>query len=407
MADLASTVLLKEVMKKHFMELDEASKDLKKPIAWCTSVGPAELLRALGFLVYFPENHGALLGATRSANLYIPLANQEGYSQDICSYLTSDIGAFIKGETPLSRSYPQISSVPRPSVLVFNTNQCRDVRDWFSWYARRIGVPCIGIETFRNLGEIKAWHVRAIAEQLRSLIPTLSEISKIPFDIDRLREVLSLSKRCSDLWKSILEQSRHKPSPITFFDACIHMGPAVVARGTNDAIEYYEHLLTEVQNRVQSKVGAIDNEKVRIYWEGMPVWGKLRSLSNLFSQNNASVVASTYCNSWIFDAFDPKEPFESMALAYLEIFIVRSEDIKERYIERMVRSYNIDGIVFHDAKTCPNNSNNRYGMHERISKRLGLPFMVFQGDLCDLRLYNEEQTNTQIEAFLESLCSSK
>ena len=74
-----------------------------KKTAWCTSVGPAELLHALGFNVYFPENHGAMLGASRMAADLIPHANARGYSPDICSYLTSDIGSYIKGESPIQK----------------------------------------------------------------------------------------------------------------------------------------------------------------------------------------------------------------------------------------------------------------------------------------------------------------
>ena len=58
---LKNTPKLKSVMQQYYAELDEASRSQSKPIAWCTSQGPVELLRAMGFLVYFPENHGALL----------------------------------------------------------------------------------------------------------------------------------------------------------------------------------------------------------------------------------------------------------------------------------------------------------------------------------------------------------
>ena len=58
---------LKELMAGYFHELGDASTHGGRKIAWCTSVGPAELLRAMGFLVYFPENHGALLGTSRLA----------------------------------------------------------------------------------------------------------------------------------------------------------------------------------------------------------------------------------------------------------------------------------------------------------------------------------------------------
>lgn len=78
--------MMKKLMADHFYELDKAMKDKNPKIAWCTSVGPAEILRALGFLVYFPENHGAILGATRMATDLIPIANAIGYSPDICSY---------------------------------------------------------------------------------------------------------------------------------------------------------------------------------------------------------------------------------------------------------------------------------------------------------------------------------
>jgi benzoyl-CoA reductase/2-hydroxyglutaryl-CoA dehydratase subunit BcrC/BadD/HgdB len=181
------------------------------------------------------------------------------------------------------------------------------------------------------------------------------------------------------------------------------MGPAVVARGTQEGVSYYELLLPELKERVAQGVAAVEGEKHRLYWEGMPIWGKLRSLSEQLLSLRTCVVASTYCNSWIFDQLDPEAPFESMALAYTELFIVRDEAYKEGYIEACFNLYQFDGILFHDAKTCPNNSNNRYGMPERMNKKLGIPVLTINGDLNDLRCYSEEQARTNIEAFIEQL----
>jgi benzoyl-CoA reductase/2-hydroxyglutaryl-CoA dehydratase subunit BcrC/BadD/HgdB len=93
----------------------------------------------------------------------------------------------------------------------------------------------------------------------------------------------------------------------------------------------------------------------------------------------------------------------SMARAYTEIFIVRDENYKEKYIEKMVREYKLDGLLFHDAKTCAANSNNRYGMPERLEKKLNIPALTINGDLNDMRCYSEEQAKTNIEAFIEQL----
>ncbi|MFC1587307.1 2-hydroxyacyl-CoA dehydratase subunit D [Planctomycetota bacterium] len=400
---IAAAGTMKKIMAGHFYDLDKAAKDDGRNVAWCTSVGPAELLHAMGFDVYFPENHGAMLGATRMATDLIPAANAIGYSPEICSYLTSDVGSYLKLETPLQKAFEGIDGVPRADILVYNTNQCRDVKDWFEFYGRQWQVPVIGIETYRNVGEVSDAHIAGIVGQLKALIPMLEKVSGNKFDIDRLREVVTLSRRCSDLWEEVLKTAGTVPSPLGFFDGTIHMGPAVVLRGLPVANEYYQELLAELKQRISDGVAAVDGERFRLYWEGMPVWGKLRDMSAFFMDLRTSVVASTYCNSWIFSAFDPDNPFESMARAYTELFIVRDDTFKADYISRMLDMYKCDGIIYHDSKTCPNNSNCRYGMPQRLQEKTGKPFVVIHGDLNDLRCYSEEQTRTQLEAFIEQL----
>ena len=391
------------IMAEYFYELNDASKTRRKKIAWCTSVGPAEILRSMGFLVHFPENHGAMLGATRMATDMIPEANAIGYSPDICSYLTADVGAYIKGVTPLSKAYKGIEEVPKPDVLVYNTNQCRDVQDWLAWYAREFKVPLLGIHTHRGVGDIGESHVRSIADQMEALIPRLEEISGNKFSMDELKRVLGLSRQCSEIWKNVLDTASHKPSPITFFDGTIHMAPAVVLRGTQTAVDYYKLLLEELEERIANNVAAVEGERFRIYWEGMPVWGRLSTHSKMFAALDTCVLASTYCNSWIFSAFNADDPFMSMARAYTELFIVRSDESKEKYIKGMLNFFKVDGIIYHDAKTCPNNSNCRYGMPQRMTEITGIPNLIINGDLNDLRLLSDEQTQTNVEAFIEQL----
>ena len=393
---------LKAVMAQHFYELDEAVKTKSKKIAWCTSVGPAELALAADFLVYYPENHAAILGSNRTAMDYIPIANAQGYSPDICSYLTSDIGAHLKGETPLTQAFG-MQSVPKPDILLYNTNQCRDVYDWMSYYAREFKVPIYGINAPRNQFQIRDDVVKACAAQLKEIVPALEEISGRPFDIDKFREVLATSLECTHLWEAVLDTTTNIPSPATFFDHCIHMGPAVVMRGRKEANDYYRILLKEMQERVDNGVNAVPGERHRFYWDGMPIWGKLRNLSETFNSLKSCVLVSSYCNSWVFAAFDPKDPFRSMAEAYCSIFIGQDDNFKENYIAGKVKRFGIDGILYHDSKCCSTNSNTRYGMPNRLKERLGIPYLVINGDLNDLRCYSEEQTTTNIEAFVEQI----
>lgn len=391
-------------MAAHYYELDEAAKTGKQKIAWCSSVGPAELLRGMGFLVYYPENHSAVLGTSRMATELIPTANAMGYSPEICSYLTADIGAFVKDVTPLSRLFNGIERIPKPDVLVYNTNQCRDVQDWFSWYGRKFNAPVIGVQTHRSVGDIPESHISSIAAQIENLVSPLEKISGRKLDMGEFKQAVALSRQCSDLWAKCLSTASAKPAPLTFFDGTTLMGPAVVGRGTQKAVDAYLLLLEELEERVAHGIGALTGtEKHRLYWDGMPVWGRLSMHSNMFGELGANVLASTYCSSWIFTALDPSEPFRSMARAYTELFITRDDAYKEKYIQSKVEFFDCDGIVYHNARTCPNNTNCLYGMSQRLAQKTGIPFVTIDGDLNDLRCLSDEQTKTNIEAFIEQL----
>jgi benzoyl-CoA reductase/2-hydroxyglutaryl-CoA dehydratase subunit BcrC/BadD/HgdB len=398
---LRSTATLRELIAAYYRELDGA-REAGRRVAWCTSVGPVELLRALGFLVYFPENHGALLGATRVAGEVIPAATAAGYSPEICSYLTSDIGAHLRRRSPLPQAYG-VAGPPRPDVLVYSTNQCRDVQDWFAFYSRELGVPLCGVHSPRGVGEVTSDHLLSVVAQLQALIAPLAQIAGTRLEPQALRDVVASSRRTSALWQQALRLGAHRPSPLTFFDATIQMAPAVVLRGDPRAESYYAALIAELEERVARGVAAVEAERHRLYWDGMPVWGRLRDHAELLGRRRACVVASTYCQSWVFESLSDEDPLRGMARAMTELFIVRDEAHKERALEAMIGEYGVDAVIYHDAKTCPSNSNDRYGLPGRLAARLDLPYVVLHGDLCDLRLYSDEQARTQLEALIEGL----
>ncbi|HEY4800503.1 MAG TPA: 2-hydroxyacyl-CoA dehydratase family protein, partial [Bacteroidia bacterium] len=250
MYKINSAKLLKEVMGNYFRGMGDTGKKM----AWCTSVGPAELLRSFGFEVHFPENHGALLGATRTANDFIPETTKLGYTNDICSYLTADIGSYLKKETPMTEHYG-LKGAPKPDLIVYSTNQCREVQDWFCYFGRELNVPVVGIVPPRHLDEVTKEVIDDVAQQYKNMIPACEKASGKKFDIEKFRETLRLSKEATDLWKKVLWTATSSPAPISFFDATIHMGPIVVLRGTQVAKDYYATLLAELEGNVKKGVG--------------------------------------------------------------------------------------------------------------------------------------------------------
>jgi benzoyl-CoA reductase/2-hydroxyglutaryl-CoA dehydratase subunit BcrC/BadD/HgdB len=386
---------LKTVLKDYFA-------GLAAPIAWCSSAGPAEILRALGFHVYFPENHGALLGASRTAGPYILRAHLEGYDEEVCSYLTADIGAYLAGETPLTGAYG-LPSIPRPDLIVYNTNQCREVAEWFEFYAREFRCPAVGVFPPRHLDEVRDCDIDNVVRQFEQVIETGEQVIGVRMDSGRLSETVRLSRLGGDLWKQVLETAKQVPSPLTFWDGTILMAPIVMMRGTQECVDFYRETLEELQQLADAGAAAVPGEEARLYWEGMPIWGRLRALSEWFAENRVAVVASTYCNSWVFDHLDARRPLPTLADDYTRIFINRSEDAKLNILKQLLHDYRVDGIVYHDSKTCFNNTNSRFGLPRRLQEATGIPSLTINGDLNDLRFFSEGQTRTRIETFVERL----
>ncbi len=393
---------LRDLLREHFLDLDAAARDPDRRVAWCTSVGPCEILTAFGFDVYFPENHGALLGARKLSHRVIPRAVGLGYSAESCSYMTSDIGSTLADASPLKDAFG-ISGPPKPDLLVYNTNQCREVQDWWNFHGRRSDVPVMGVCPPTHLGEVTAEHVAFVRGLLVSLIEQIESQFGLKLDGDRLREVVALSSRASALWRQVLDTARAHPSPITFFDGVIHMAPVILLRGSQKAVGFYEVLLAEMQDRVRDGIGAVSDEKFRVYWEGMPIWPKVRELSEKFFDLSTVVAASTYCNSWAFEDYDGGDPLAWMARISTEVFINRDENTKQAFLGEMFDRFDIDGAIFHNARTCPNNTNSRFGMPQRIREAYGVPVLVIDGDLSDIRFFSTAQTMTNLEAFIEQL----
>lgn len=389
-------------MRAYFLDLDTAASDPGRRVAWCSSVGPCEIAVALGFSVFFPENHGALLGARKVSHEYIPYAVGAGYCAESCSYMTSDIGAALAGYTPLTDSFG-VAGTPKPDLLLYNTNQCREVQDWFNFFGRRHAAPVLGVHPPQHLHAVTAEHVAFVRGQLQDLVRRIESMFRLKLRPGRLEEAVALSSRASELWRRVLETARARPAPLTFWDGLIQMAPVIVMRGSQAAVDYYETLQAELNQREQGGVAAVPEERFRLYWEGMPVWPKLRELSEKFQSLRAAVVASTYCNSWAFEPYDGGDPLEWMARTSTGIFINRDEPAKEAFLLEMFDRFGVDGAVFHNARTCPNNTNSRFGMPQRLRRDHGCAVLVLDGDLSDRRFFSTAQSMTNIEAFIEQI----
>ncbi|MEZ4578245.1 MAG: hypothetical protein R2861_06490 [Desulfobacterales bacterium] len=76
---IKSVAKMKEIMTTYYIEAKTA-KDNGKKVAWITSGGPVEFLIAMDVIPVYPENHGAMIGASKMGVDLCEKAEEMGYS---------------------------------------------------------------------------------------------------------------------------------------------------------------------------------------------------------------------------------------------------------------------------------------------------------------------------------------
>jgi benzoyl-CoA reductase/2-hydroxyglutaryl-CoA dehydratase subunit BcrC/BadD/HgdB len=140
-------------------------------------------------------------------------------------------------------------------------------------------------------------------------------------------------------------------------------------------------------------------------WDNIAIWYKVRDLSDIFAQHGMNFVTATYTNAWVetVSHLDTDYPFESMAKAYSLVILNNNLNHRLELMERLIKEYQVDGLVIHSARSCKPYSVGQYDLKRLLMKRLGVPSVIIEADITDSRVYSEEQTRTRLEAFFEAM----
>jgi benzoyl-CoA reductase/2-hydroxyglutaryl-CoA dehydratase subunit BcrC/BadD/HgdB len=386
--------LLKELMAKYY-EQGSLARERGVPVVWVTAVSPVELVYAAGLFPYYPENFGALAAARKVADKVSAAAEARGYFSDLCGYARCGLGDAYAEEHPVGK-------IVRPDLLFCCNTQCTSLQKWFEAASSLYRVPYFLLDAPLIENAPTLLVKRYFVEQLQEAINFFEVHTKTAFDFDRLAEVIALSNEACLLWNEILDMAALQPAPFGFFDACFHMAPIVTWRGTKEAVMYYRELKKELEDRLSKKIYAVPGERFKIYWDHIPVWPKLRWFSDLFAEHGALVAASQYTHSWAY-RFDPDRPLESLAENYSEGFSNRGFDDRIQLKINFMNKYRVDGFALFSNRSCKPTAFGLYDKRNIISQRTGLPGIVFEADMSDLRYFSEEQVRNKFKVLFEQL----
>ncbi len=392
---IKSVKQMKKIMTEYYMDALTAGQNHKK-VAWITSGGPVEPLIAMDIIPVYPENHGAMIGASKMGRAFCEKAEEMGYNGDLCSYARSDIACAVQGGGP-------IGGLPKPDLLVCCNNICGTVLKWYEVQARYFKVPLFILDTpFCHTGfssDVKNY----VRTQIDDYLGLLESVVGKKVDYEHLEQVGRLAIKGQNLWQEVLDTTCHQPAPMSAFDAFFHLALIVTLRGTQTVVDYYTQLLDEMKNRIKEGISAVENEKYRLLWDNLPIWFRTKWLSEKFASHDACLVADTYTSAWCGSVkyMDENNFLDSMAEAYTRIYLNMGVDEMAKSVMGMVEKYNANGLVMHSNRSCKPYSLGQYDIVRIVKEKMDIPTLVIEADMVDERSFSESQTDTRIDAFME------
>ncbi len=394
---IKSVKKMKDIMTEYYIEAKTAEETGKK-VAWITSGGPVEPLIAMDVIPVYPENHGAMIGASKMGVDLCEKAEEMGYSRDLCSYAMADIACATVNGGP-------IGGLPKPDMLVCSTNICGTVLKWYEVQARYFKVPLFILDTPFCHTEFTEEARKYVRKQFDEYARFLEKACGTSFDTDKLQAVGKCSLEGQRLWQAVLDTCTHRPAPMSAFDAFFHLALIVTLRGKPVTVDYYQTLLAEMNQRIDDQISAVPKERIRLLWDNIPIWYRTRWLSDKFASFGACLVADTYTSAWCAATkyIDENNFLDSMADSYTRIYLNIGVDEMAKSVLQMVDKYAADGFVMHSNRSCKPYSLGQYDIQKTVQKERGIPTLMLEADMVDERKFSESQIETRIDAFMEML----
>lgn len=394
---MKSAKKMRDIMTHYYLDALSAGQN-KKQVAWITSGGPVEPLLAMDIIPVYPENHAAMIGASKMGEALCVKAEDMGYSTDLCSYARADISCAVVKGGPLG-------GLPKPDMLICCNNICGTVLKWYEVQARYFNIPLFIFDTPISHTRFHPEIATYVRDQIDEYILFLERVTRRKFDYDHMAEVGRLSLQGQKLWQKVLDTTMQKPSPMSAFDAFFLLALIVTLRGTQVAVDFYSDLYREMKERIENEIGAVPNEQYRLLWDNLPVWYRLKWLSGKFAGHNACLVADTYTSSWCgaLKYIDEDDFLGSIAEAYARIYLNEGIDRMADQVLDMVEKYDVDGLVMHSNRSCKPYSFGQMDIMNMIREKAGIPVLMIEADMVDPRSFSQSQIETRIDAFMEIL----
>jgi benzoyl-CoA reductase/2-hydroxyglutaryl-CoA dehydratase subunit BcrC/BadD/HgdB len=360
---------------------------------------PLEILEAMDIRGVFNEFWGGVGDMIRleSVPQALAVSASTGTPGEVCSFFRNMDGLMHAGKWPKS------------DMFLYATSCCDNVKA-FHTLGRRYGIPSFGLE--RSYVPYTAHAIEHWKNEYKRLIAFLEEQTGKKMDYDRLKEVVALSYRLTELHLEIDKLVAHVPCPLapecySGTLLCIRLLP-----GTQKAVDFMTELRDELQERVNKGIAAVKDERFRVMWTSFtPFFDP--TLQSFMQEKYGAVSVCDMLSHWRGDAkwmLDPDDPLGNLAyrtlLAPGNCQYSSGVDVATNLADK-ARRFKVDAAIFNNNWGCKTGA--AYGpvVKDELMRLAKVPSLIVHCDVLDHTFISRAEIESQMDSFFEMIETSK
>jgi benzoyl-CoA reductase/2-hydroxyglutaryl-CoA dehydratase subunit BcrC/BadD/HgdB len=382
------------------------------------------VFKAMDIQVIYPENYGAVVAASGKATEYLDISDADGFPTHLCGYSRISFGYTSKMINQMAGQIPPdapMGGIPKPLFLLSQGLVCDARVKWFQALGRYMDVPVWvmetptpGVEEWAKT-ETRVWALELIVNEIKKFITYLEQILGRKMDWDRYDEIVYDTIELCRIAHDTFQLRQAKPCPMHSKDFWSTMPAYLFMIGDlKESIKLYQDMYNEVKIRVANGISAVDPEKYRLVFGDIPPWHSLNFFDKLAEKGWNFVKESWGYNpplpqDSLEEIKDPLRRHARFHMHFLTGYYEKALHDKEftgsmgyPYYQ-FAKDYKCDGAVFHSLITCRSASTHHPYTQDLLLRKLMVPSLNIEGDLVDLRIFDEEEALRRAEAFEETM----
>jgi benzoyl-CoA reductase/2-hydroxyglutaryl-CoA dehydratase subunit BcrC/BadD/HgdB len=285
-----------------------------------------------------------------------------------------------------------------------------DVPQW------TLEIPFPGASEF-HLPRNKEASIHFIVNHLREYVSFLEGLLGTKMHWDRLEEIVDQTFKTFALAYEVDLLRKAIPSPMVAQDFWSIMIPHLYLPYDAEAYEFNKKVYAEVKHRVDNKIAAVPNEKYRMMFCELPPWHSLAFFDKLAEKFGIAMVYESYGyhapipipEEELSGITDPLERIARLTYRKWTGVAETSPDLgveAASYVLAFLKAaseYRTDGLFCHPLMTCRPATYTILTLKDMLEEHVKVPGIVVKGDIVDLRVFNEADALSKVEAFVETM----